>query len=155
MRILGLVVILAGLPGGLCAQTATDSSAIRQAALDYIEGWYEGNADRMERAVHPELAKRIVRFQNGELVHTGAGALVESTGRGDGTRTPPGERRTEVSILDIYENTASVRVTAHEWVDYMHLGRVRGEWKIINVLWELSPEAKVRRSRIRRPSGGS
>jgi len=38
-----------------------DLAAIRQTALDYIEGWYEGNAERMERALHPELAKRIVR----------------------------------------------------------------------------------------------
>ena len=42
------------------AQSAADSSAIKQAALDYIEGWYEGNAERMERALHPEFAKRIV-----------------------------------------------------------------------------------------------
>jgi hypothetical protein len=25
-----------------------------------IEGWYEGNAERMEQALHPDLAKRIV-----------------------------------------------------------------------------------------------
>jgi len=30
----------------LSAQTAADSSAIRAAALDYIEGWYEGDAGR-------------------------------------------------------------------------------------------------------------
>ena len=41
-------------------QGAADSAAIRATALDYIEGWYEGNAERMERALHPELAKRIV-----------------------------------------------------------------------------------------------
>jgi hypothetical protein len=49
------------------AQTAADSAGIRGAALDYIEGWYEGNSERMERAVHPELAKRIV------VVHPQAG----------------------------------------------------------------------------------
>src|SRR5262249_48228671 len=38
-----------------------DLAAIKQTALDYIEGYYEGNAERMERALHPELAKRIVR----------------------------------------------------------------------------------------------
>jgi hypothetical protein len=30
-----------------------DRTAIKQAALDYIEGWYEGNAERMERSVRP------------------------------------------------------------------------------------------------------
>ena len=43
------------------AQSPADASAIKQTALDYIEGWYEGDAERMERALHPELAKRIVR----------------------------------------------------------------------------------------------
>ena len=37
-----------------------DEAAIRAAALDYIEGWYTGDAARMERAVHPDLVKRIV-----------------------------------------------------------------------------------------------
>jgi hypothetical protein len=32
-------------------------------------------------------------------------------------------------------------------VDYMHLVRWNGEWKIINVLWDLRPEYK------RRPGG--
>jgi len=30
-------------------------------ALDYTEGWYAGDAARMERALHPELAKRMYR----------------------------------------------------------------------------------------------
>jgi hypothetical protein len=38
-----------------------DQAAIKQAALDYIEGWYGGDDERMERALHSELAKRIVR----------------------------------------------------------------------------------------------
>ena len=43
------------------AQTSADTASIRQAALDYIEGWYAGDAARMERALHPELAKRNVQ----------------------------------------------------------------------------------------------
>jgi hypothetical protein len=39
------------------AQTAADSAAIRATALDYIEGWWTGNAERMERALHSHLAK--------------------------------------------------------------------------------------------------
>jgi len=35
------------------AQTAEDSSAIRAAALDYIDGYYTGDGARMERALHP------------------------------------------------------------------------------------------------------
>ena len=35
-----------------------DKAAIVQAALDYADGFYEGAADRMARAVSPLLAKR-------------------------------------------------------------------------------------------------
>ncbi len=45
---------------GAAAQSPEQAKAIKEAALDYGEGWYEGNAERMERALHPELAKRMV-----------------------------------------------------------------------------------------------
>ena len=46
---------------GASAQVSdADKTAITQTARDYIEGWYEGNPDRMERALSPDLAKRIV-----------------------------------------------------------------------------------------------
>src|SRR6266576_6467075 len=68
----------------------TDKAAIKQTALDYIEGWYEGNAERMERALHPELAKRIVRT-NAEgvsrLDQVSAMSLVQGTRRGGGKNT--------------------------------------------------------------------
>src|SRR5687768_3217996 len=97
------------------AQTASDSSAIRQTALDYIQGWYAGDAARMERALHPELAKRIVRTDangNLRLDQQSAMTLVQGTRNGVGTRTPQANRRDEVRILDIFRNAASVRVDA-------------------------------------------
>lgn len=119
---------------------AADSAAIRTAALDYIEGWYHGDAARMERALHPDLGKRIIaREVNGEagsVRHMTAAQLVEITGKGAGRRTPPEKRRTDVHILDVFGNVASVRIDAGEWVDYIHLGRFDDGWKIINVLWE-------------------
>ena len=124
------------------AQTAADSTGIRQAALDYIEGWYEGSAERMERALHPDLAKRIINIdQRGRSVlgHQSAMTLVQSTRRGGGKDTPAAQQRKEVRILDIFGNTASVRVDASTWIDYLHVAKVNGRWVIINVLWENRP----------------
>jgi hypothetical protein len=42
-----------------------------------------------------------------------------------------------VIILDVYNDIASVRVDAQRWVDYLQVAKWRGDWKIINVLWEL------------------
>jgi hypothetical protein len=126
------------------APAAADSAAIRAAALDYVEGWYEGDAARMERALHPELAKRIVRTdpQTGRsrLEQMGAMRLVQSTRAGGGTRTPKEQRIRQVTILDIFENAASVKAEMAGWIDYMHLGKADGRWVIVNVLWEMRPE---------------
>jgi len=125
--------------------TAADSSGIREAALDYIQGWYEGNADRMQRALHPELAKRIVRTDpktgRSNLATMGALTLINSTKMGGGTNTPAARRRTDYRLLDIYENAAVARVDAGDWVDYLQLAKWNGRWVIVNVLWELRPQS--------------
>ncbi|MGH7494128.1 MAG: nuclear transport factor 2 family protein [bacterium] len=128
----------------LQAQTPADSAAIRQAALDYVEGWYEGNPERMERAVHPELAKRIVRTDQSSgrsrLEQMSAMSLVQGVKRGGGKSTPVEQQQKDVFILDIYENTASAKAIMSGWIDYLHLAKWNGEWKIVNVLWELKPQ---------------
>lgn len=125
------------------AQTAADTAGIRAAAIDYIQGWYTADAARMERALHPELAKRIVRTdrasQRSRLDQMGAMALVQGTRNGGGSQTPMERRLDQVRVLDVFENAASVRVDASDWIDYLHLAKVNGRWVIINVLWELRP----------------
>ena len=126
----------------LPAQSAADSAGIRQAALDYIEGYYEGNGDRMERALHPDLAKRIVRSNDqgrSMLQQMSAMSLVQGTRAGGGKDIPVTERHKDVTIFDIYQNAASAKIYASGWVDYLHLAKWNGRWVIVNVLWELHP----------------
>ena len=56
-----------------------------------------------------------------------------------GAEVPVAQRRSDVRILDIFGNTASVRVDASTWVDYLHVAKWNGRWVIINVLWENRP----------------
>jgi len=126
------------------AEMNADYAAIRQTALDYIEGWYTGDAERMERALHPDLAKRLVYFDSqaggSGLNHQSALTLVQNTRFQAARPTPEAQRQQDVAILDKFENAASVRIVASDWVDYLHIVRWNGEWKIINVLWELKPQ---------------
>ena len=126
---------------GLAAQAAADSAAIRAVALDYAEGWYTGDSARMTRALHPRLAKRIVMTRSGEsrLGDMTAEQLIHGTAEGGGSRTPVARRQADVQILDIFENTASVRLTMADWIDYMHVAKWEGRWVVINVLWEMKP----------------
>ena len=137
------IVAVTAFTSDATAQNAADSAAIRHTALDYIEGWYAGDGARMERSLHPELAKRNVSTDRASgrsrLTPMGALTLINSTKAGGGTETPQAERRTAVYILDIYEKAASVKVDAGGWVDYMHMAKWYGQWRIINVLWENAP----------------
>ena len=139
--ILAATTLALGLAGSAGAQEATlaDSAAIRQAALDYIDGYYTGDAERMRRSLHPDLVKRIVGVRDGQsrLNEMTAQQLIDGTEAGWGVRVPAEVRRSEVAILDIFRNVAAVRVDAHAWIDYMQIARWNGEWKIVNVLWEM------------------
>jgi hypothetical protein len=131
-------------PASLPAQAAADSAAIKAAALDYIEGYYQGNAERMERALHPELAKRIVRTNpqgRSQLGQMSAMSLVQGTRAGGGKDISVAQQQRDVTILDIYQNAASAKIIASTWIDYLHLAKWNGRWVIVNVLWELKPEA--------------
>ena len=98
----------------------------------------------MERALHPELAKRIVNTnpQNGRnsLGQQSAMTLVLNTRNGGGKNTPAAQQRKDVRILDIFGNAAAVRIDASTWVDYLQVAKWNGRWVIVNVLWELRPQ---------------
>jgi hypothetical protein len=124
----------------LAGQSAADSAAIRGTALDYIEGWYEADPDRMQRALHPHLAKRFLEdMPDGSvrLTDTSALELVWQVRAGGSSDVPAGERRTDVTILDVFQRVASVRVDAHDWIDYLQMAKARGQWRIVNILWEI------------------
>ena len=132
------------LVGAVQAQSSADSAAIRATALDYMEGWYEGNADRMARALHPELVKRIAVRDTATgrtmLQGMGASVLVNSTRHGYGKETPKERQQKEVKVLDIFGNAASAKAVMADWMDYMQMAKVDGRWVIVNVLWERKPQ---------------
>lgn len=145
-----LLLILAGsLTPILKAQNISpeDAAAIKKPAADYIEGWYEGNAARMESALHPELAKRIVIVDvstgRSRLDSMSAMTLVQRTRAGGGTKVPKEKQQKDITILDRFNNAAVVKVIASEWIDYLEEAKVNGEWKIINVLWEVKPDSEL------------
>ncbi len=124
---------------------SADQAAIKQTALDYMEGWYAGDADRMGRSLHPELAKRIVRTNSkgqSQIDQISAMTLVGYTKAGGGKNTPKEQQQKDVIILDVFENVASIKVIMSGWIDYMQMARWNNKWVIVNVLWELKPQKK-------------
>lgn len=122
-------------------QTKQDTLAIKQAALDYIESQHSSNPTRMENALHPRMVKRTfwkdkatgkdyVRETNTESM-----VLLAESYNKNGDKFPVSPRK-DIKLLDVSDRTASVKLFADEWIDYMHLVKLNGTWKIINVLWQ-------------------
>ncbi|HJV19772.1 MAG TPA: nuclear transport factor 2 family protein [Sediminibacterium sp.] len=124
-------------------QTKQDSLAIKQAALDYIESQHHPNPIQMERALHPRMVKRTFwkdKATGKDYVRettTESMILLAESYNKNGDRFPASPKK-EVILLDVSERTASVKLIADEWIDYMHIVRINGAWKIINVLWEFN-----------------
>jgi hypothetical protein len=141
MRAVGLALAAALLVPATraAAQTAADSAAIRAAATDYIQGWYDADAPRMERSLYTGLAKRIVgrdrATRRSVVENLTAAELVR--GAGEQQKAAPDQRRQDITILDVFQNMATVKLVASGWVDYMHLGKIDGQWKIVNVMWDV------------------
>jgi hypothetical protein len=121
-----------------------EEAAIKQAALDYIDGSFSGDAERMARAVHPELNKVIPatlsQTNTTMLNYTSAAMLVE------GTRAKMGlvdedKRNIQFKLLDLQNEIAMAEVISSMYYDYLQLAKLNGEWKIVNVLWKMNPEA--------------
>jgi hypothetical protein len=117
--------------------TRAERSGIEAAVRDYYEGWFDADASRMARAVHPALAKRAVDqdpTRSGGLDETSAQEMIEATARGMG-RSRAGTRRVDVTIDHAGAGLASVTVHTDHYVEYLHLVRTPDGWRIINALW--------------------
>lgn len=123
------------------AQTAQDTLDIKRVALAYIEAQHNPNPKLMEGALHPRMVKRSV-FRNkaakkdfvSEFFAENMVILAE-TYNVKGDKFPKNPRK-EIKLLDVSAKTASVKLLADTWIDYMHIVKTNGEWKIINVLWQ-------------------
>ena len=115
-----------------------EHDAIVRTTLDYFEGWFEGDAARMRRALHPDLAKRSPDDAPapGELEKLTAQEMIEATAQGIGSTRDVPDRRIEVDIEHVHREIASVTVRSAVYVEYLHLVRTGEGWKIVNALWQ-------------------
>jgi hypothetical protein len=116
--------------------THDERAAVEACVRDYYLGWYEGDADRMARAIHPALAKRCFGQavdRAPEIVESPADEMIAATaaGRGSARRGD----RLDIRIAELGGGIASVNVYADHYVDYLHLILTPDGWRIINALW--------------------
>jgi hypothetical protein len=139
-----IIAALVLLPSAAFAQTDAEREAVKQAVLDYVEGIYTVDASRIERSVHPELAKRGFFVKKGETAYSSDvmtfQQLVELARTYNKNGRIPKDAPKEVVIFDISDQTASAKLTAVWGIDYIHLAKYDGKWKFVNVLWQTPPK---------------
>ena len=111
--------------------TVTEHEPITQTVLDYFDGWFDGDAIRMERALHRDLVKRRA---GEELGATTKQRMIELTESGEGT-SDAADRRIDVTVENVYGDIASVTVCSAPYHEYLHLVRTEDGWKIANALF--------------------
>jgi hypothetical protein len=111
---------------------SAEVTAIDAVARDYIEGWYTGDTNRMDRALHEELVKRIPSEGAGALRAVTKARMMELTADGGG-EMPDAEF--EIEVYDVSDGIASARTVSPEYIDYLHLTKTPDGWKIANVLF--------------------
>ena len=123
------------------SQTINDSIQIKQAALDYVEGWFYKDANRIDNAVHFEFVKRSIITPDSIAF---LGTINKS--RMDFITLYHRDReyslKTEVFILDAMPTIASVKVIFNECIEYLHIAKLNGKWKIVNDLFTGNPDYK-------------
>jgi hypothetical protein len=123
---------------------AADRDAVRRAALDYIEGFYEGDSTKHVRSLRPEFYKYGFYFNPDSRAYQGMqmtwpAAMEYSRRIRKNNAQAPATAPKEVRIFEVSDQTASVRVTAFWGIDYLLLGKYDGRWMISHVLWQSPP----------------
>lgn len=116
-------------------QAPEEAAKLEKPLRVYVEGWYDKDTARVGEGLHTSLAKRSLNAESpgGIDQYTRSSLLdvVESYGGPGGS-----ERIFKLTVLDVKNQIASVRLVSNAFVDHIHLVCTDGQWKILNVLWK-------------------
>ena len=118
-----------------------DEAAIRTCVLDYFEGWFDGDVERIDRALHPGLAKHSLRADrdgNETVDVTTKPEMLDATRRGLGRRRDVHDRAIRIDIVAFGGDIASVVVHSAVYLEYAFLARTRDGWRITGTLWRFA-----------------
>lgn len=140
-----VVLMIFAMPALGLAQAKDDREGVRQAVLDYVDAIYNVEPERIERSIHPELAKRGFYKQDNASEYSESKMTFErlvevaknwNKGHKDMSKAPK-----EIIIYEVLDQTASVKLVAAWGIDYMHLAKYKGKWMIVNVMWQSHPKS--------------
>jgi Putative lumazine-binding len=115
-----------------------DAAAIRACMLDYFDGWFDGDTRRVDRALHPGLAKHAIgqdRDRTDLLDVTTRDEMIEATRQARGRLRDVPDRAIRIEIPSVSGDIACVIVHSAVYVEYALLARTADGWRITGTLW--------------------
>ena len=118
-----------------------DRQLVEKAVLNYVDAFYLGDTTLAYKSVAGDLAKRGYYRREGAYSELRMSfpqlTRLASNWKNNQQITPASPRK--VTVFDVLDKTASAKVEAIWGIDYLHLAKQDGEWKIVNVLWQSYP----------------
>ena len=129
---------------GMNGSDNAERKAVERAVLDYCEAAYDMRPELFERSVHPEVHKFGFHRRSAEqeyrkipMTYSQLLELAKVWNR-DGKFGSDAPKKVEV--YDVLDKIASAKLIGAWGIDYMHLAKYDGKWKIVQVLWQSHPQ---------------
>lgn len=145
-RILSLAALLflVSFSTGIAKGQSADEQAVRECALNYIEGWYSADTARLAKALAKDLAKKgfLLNPQSDKVTIAPAsyGQMLHWTGQKPDQLAKKPDIQMEVQLIEVGEYIAMVKTITPDFIDYLQMGKVKGQWKIYHAVWERPPK---------------
>lgn len=129
---------------GQSTATKTDKELVHAAIEDYVLALYQLSPERIERSVDTTLHK-IGYYDYDGKSYNHVPMTYSQLYNLAGTWNAKGDQANEESpkgivIYAVHDKTASAQLTAAWGIDFMHLSKVDGHWKIMNIMWQSPPQ---------------
>jgi hypothetical protein len=123
-----------------------EKDAIVATALDYFEGWYDADLDRVDRALHPQLVKRRPAEVSGEKRSVTTKQMMLDYVRKGGGAADKTDDPIEVDVIDVHHDIATAVVRSAQYREYLHLLRTPGGWRIVDAFWQFTEPEEAAKS---------
>lgn len=127
-------------------QAREDRAAVIEAVENYVDAFYTAAPKLLDKAIAKDLHKIGFWRPSPEepfsdvmtMTFDEAKELAGKWNR-DGQQGGGNSLESTIQILDVADKTAAAKLTALWGVDYIHLAKQDGEWRMVQVLWQSPP----------------
>ena len=123
-----------------------DEEGVRNAVLNYVEGLYQVDSNRIKQSVHTDLYKIGYYYRKDLEKYTGPHQMtyqelvnLAASWNKDGDNANDDSPK-KIEILDLLDKTATAKLSAEWGIDYFQLAKENDRWMIMNVLWQSPPK---------------